>query len=184
MIEFLPLFKALHIIGFVAWFAGMFYLARIFVYHREALDKSEPDRSILISQFNIMQWRVYKIICNPGMMISWTFGLLMLYAYGIDWFSSQYWLHAKLVFLLFLTGYHLYNKRIILKLEKEEAVMSSERFRLYNEVPSVILLVVVLLAVYKNTLNYGVATLSVLAFVILLFIFTRIYKNFRERKIS
>ena len=70
MTEFLPLFKALHIVGFVAWFAGMFYLVRMFVYHAESLDKTEPERSILCRQFNIMEGRVYQIICVPGMNIT------------------------------------------------------------------------------------------------------------------
>ena len=72
-------FKALHVFGFVSWFAGLFYLVRIFVYHTEALKREEPARSILIKEFNEMQWRVYKIICNPGMMITWVCGLAMLY---------------------------------------------------------------------------------------------------------
>ena len=76
----LPLVKALHVFGFVSWFAGLFYLVRIFVYHTEAMQRPEPKKSILIKEFNAMQWRVYKIICNPGMMITWFCGLAMLYS--------------------------------------------------------------------------------------------------------
>ena len=61
---YLQFFKAIHVVGFVAWFAGMFYLVRMFVYHVEAFDKTQPERDILARQFNLMEWRVYKIICN------------------------------------------------------------------------------------------------------------------------
>jgi len=181
MLEYLPLFKAIHIIGFVAWFAGVFYLARIFVYHREAFDENDQKRAILVEQYNIMQWRAYKIICNPGMMITWTFGILMILAYGMEWLALQPWMHIKLVFVLALTGYHLYNKRIIRKLESGDTVMTSYKFRLYNEIPTIILLAIVLLAVYKNTLDYISALLAVLAFGAALVIFTKVYKAIRER---
>ncbi|MDG2450686.1 MAG: protoporphyrinogen oxidase HemJ [Saprospiraceae bacterium] len=178
----LPLFKAFHIIGFVAWFAGMFYLVRLFVYHTEAFDKKDPDRNILVKEFNAMEWRVYKIICNPGMSITWIFGILMLFCYGLDWLAVQPWLHLKLILVFLLTGYHHYNKKIIKKLENEIRVMTSQKFRLYNEVPSIFLLAIVILAVYKNGLNYIYAIVGVLLFVLLLVIFTKVYKNIRERK--
>lgn len=182
LFQFIPLFKALHIVGFVAWFAGMFYLVRVFVYHTEAFAKNEPDRSILINEFNTMEWRVYKIICNPGMSITWIFGLLMLFAYGVDWLKAQPWMHLKLTLILLLTGYHHFNKRIIKRLEKGDQVMSSYKFRLFNEVPSVFLLAIVILAVYKNGLNYLYAIVGVVLFVLILIIFTKIYKSIRERK--
>ena len=182
MTQFLPLFKALHIIGFVVWFAGLFYLVRMFVYHREAFDKKEPQRTILATQFNLMQWRIYRIICNPGMVITWVFGILMIAAYGMEWFSVNSWLHVKLFFVVLLTGYHHYAKSIILKLEKEEVVMSSHRFRLLNEIPSILLLAIVLLAVYKNNLNYGIALASLLAFALVIVIFTKLYKSIRGYK--
>ena len=182
MEAFIPLFKALHIIGFTAWFAGMFYLVRIFVYHTEAFDKTEPEKSILIKQYNIMEWRVYKIICNPGMMITWIFGLLMLIAYGTEWLKVQPWLHIKLALVFLLTGYHHYNKRIIKTLESGQKMWSSTGFRLFNEIPSVFLLSIVILAVYKNGLNYLYATLGVIGFIAVLIIFTKIYKRIRERK--
>ena len=94
------IFKIIHIVGFVAWFAGLFYLVRMFVYHTEAYDYDEPKKGILRDQFNVMEWRVYKIICNPAMMITWTFGLLMIYVYGYEWFAVNHWLHFKIVLLI------------------------------------------------------------------------------------
>ncbi|MEL6945933.1 MAG: CopD family protein, partial [Bacteroidota bacterium] len=85
MANLLYFLKALHVIGFVSWFAGLFYLVRIFVYHVEASEKTEPERSVLTQEFMQMQKRVYKIICNPAMMLTWTAGLGML---GLGLFSD------------------------------------------------------------------------------------------------
>jgi putative membrane protein len=183
MASYLFLFKTLHIIGFVAWFAGLFYLGRMFVYHREAMMEEDPKKSILIEQFHTMQMRVYRIICNPAMMITWTFGLLMLVAYGTGWLKLNPWMHAKLLLVVLLTLYHLYCKLIILKLHEKTFVMSSFKFRLFNEIPTLFLVSIVLLAVYRNGLNYGVAALYLLAFALVLTIFTKIYKFLRERKL-
>ena len=92
--------KSLHIIGFVSWFAGLFYLVRMFVYHSEAADKPELIREDWKRQYTAMQWRVYKIICNPAMMITWTCGILMLV--NTPAFLQQEWLQTKLLLLVFL----------------------------------------------------------------------------------
>ena len=111
------LFKSLHIVGFVAWFAGMFYLVRMFVYFKESELKEEPDRTILTTQYTLMQKRVYSIICNPAMMFTWFCGLAMLYIQGYEWIISQNWLLVKLVLLILLTWYHLFCKKTIRNLE-------------------------------------------------------------------
>ncbi|MFK7931939.1 MAG: CopD family protein, partial [Saprospiraceae bacterium] len=92
--------KVIHIIGFVAWFAGLFYLVRMFVYNVEADDKPKNKKKILQDQYHIMQWRVYKIIVNPAMMITWTAGLTMLYLHGMEWFKVNFWMHSKLLLLI------------------------------------------------------------------------------------
>lgn len=181
MMTLIPLFKALHLIGMVAWFAGLFYLVRVFVYHRESFEKNEPERSILIKQFNTMEWRVYRIICNPGMMITWTFGVITIISYGMEWFGQNGWLHVKILLIVLLTVYHIYCKLIIKRLEKEARVMSSERLRLFNEVPTLILVTTIILAIYKNGINYGTAGLSIILFAAILVIFTKIYKKQREK---
>jgi protoporphyrinogen IX oxidase len=179
--EMLLLFKSLHIVGFVAWFGGLFYLVRIFVYHREAFDKSDIDRSVLIPQYKIMEDRVYRIICNPGMMITWACGLIMLYIYGIEWLKVNYWMHAKLVLLVGLTGYHLYCKTIIKQLSNRVSRMDSFQYRLFNEVPTLFLLSIVLLAVFRNLLDFGIAFVGVLLFGVTLFVFARLYKKQRKQ---
>lgn len=142
-------FKALHIIGFVTWFAGLFYLARIFVYHVEANDRPEIECNILQSQYNIMASRLYKIITNPAMMITWTFGLGMI-VLNPDYLNPKVsggWLHVKLLLVVLLTVYHVYCKRIIKKLEEGKPTLNPFQFRLFNEIPSLFLVAIVLLAV-------------------------------------
>ncbi len=181
MAEYYPLFKTLHIVGFVAWFAGMFYLVRMFVYHVEAMDEDEPKRSILTEQFNLMENRVYSIICNPAMMITWLFGLLMIVNNGWAWLTINYWLQFKLFLLILLSGYQGYMKVLIRKLAKGERPYTSYQFRLLNEVPTVFLLSISLLAVYKNGLNAVSALVGIIVFGFLLVMGTKLYKRIRER---
>lgn len=173
-------FKALHIVGFVTWFAGLFYLVRMFVYYVEAADKPEPEKSILQKQFNIMQWRVYKIICNPAMMITFIAGFGMLYIQPA--YLSMAWIHIKLVLVFLLLGYHLYCKTVIKKLEKGNLVFTSFQFRLLNEVPTLFLVSIVLLAVLKNGLNTLYTFGGLMAFGLLLFLATKWYKKQREHR--
>lgn len=174
--------KSLHIIGFVSWFAGLFYLVRMFVYHAESSDKPEPMQEEWKKQYTAMQWRVYKIICNPAMMITWTCGILMLV--NTPSFLQQGWLQTKLVFLVLLTAYHLYCKGIIKKQESGKDTFTSFQFRLLNELPTLFLVIIVLLAVVKDLLNFVYLLLGVLAFGFTLFFAARAYKKFREKAVE
>ncbi len=185
--------KMLHIIGFVAWFAGLFYLVRVFVYHAEAAGKPPAERDILTAQYNLMAWRVYRIICNPAMMITWTAGLLML---GLGLFRADVvnylsveagtpgWMHLKLLLLVLLTAYHLWCKRSIRRLEAGTSRLNDFQFRLLNEVPTLFLVAIVVLAVYGNRglLNYGYLAIGLLLFTGLLYAGARAYKRRRQQK--
>ncbi len=183
MIEYLLLFKSIHIIAAVGWFGGMFLLVRIFVYHVEAFDKPQPDQDILINQYKIIESRVYRIICTPGMVLTWIFGCLMIAAYidaqGMAWFKANTWLHAKLLFVFLLSGYQGSCKTMMKKLAKGERVMTSFNTRLFNEVPTIFLLIIVLLAVYRNTLNSVYALIGIIAFTITLIVLAKWYKSKR-----
>lgn len=176
---YLLFFKSIHIFGFVAWFAGLFYLVRMFVYHVEAMDQPQVEREILTRQFNVMQWRVFKIICRPAMVLTWLCGLSMLYIHGMEWFTSNWWMHIKLVFLFMMSGYTDYCKNIIKRLEKGEMPYSSFQFRLINEVPTLFLLSISLLAVYRNAFNIWYTLVGILSFGFLLFTFAKLYKKRR-----
>lgn len=159
--------KALHLVAVIAWFSGLFYLGRMFVFHREAMDKPEPDRSILISQFVTMEKGVYKLIINPAMMVMWTLGIAMIF--NSPYLLGEGWLHGKLGIVFGLTLCQLYMKRVMVRMENGELVMNSRQFRLFNEVPTLALISVPMMAFLKNSLNpfivFGiVAALAVLIF--------------------
>lgn len=179
MAEYLLYFKAIHIIGFVAWFAGLFYLVRMFVYHIEAMEMPQPEQDILKKQFNLMQWRVYKIIVNPAMMITLGCGIAMLVIN--PGYLYQGWMHVKLTLLILLLGYHIYCKKIIRSLEAGNRVMSSFQFRLFNEVPTLLLLGIVFLAVMRDSVSPISLFVGIFAFAILLFLLAKLYKSLRAK---
>ncbi len=174
--------KTLHIVGFVSWFAGLFYLGRMFVYYREAQDKSEPEKRILSDQLLIMQNRVYKIICNPAMIVTWICGIGMLHIYGTDWFVASNWMHIKLLLLILLSGFTGSCGKMIKTHERGESKYSSFQYRLMNEIPTLFLLTIVLLAVFKNSANAFYVFGAVLLLGFFLFLGTRMYKKSRETK--
>jgi putative membrane protein len=151
----------------------------MFVYHSEANDKPEALQEDWKKQYTVMQWRVYKIICNPAMMITWTCGILMLI--NSPYFLEQGWMQIKLVFLILLTLYHLYCKGIIKKQETGKDTFTSFQFRLLNELPTLFLVLIVLLAVVKDLLNFVYLFLGVLAFGMTLFFAAKAYRKFREK---
>lgn len=175
------LFKSLHIVGFVSWFAGLFYLVRIFVYQVESWEKQEPERSILSYQFDLMAHRVYTIICKPALFITWIFGIGMLWINGLAWLSANTWMIFKLIFLVSLTFYHVWCGTLISRLEKRKLEISSFQFRMLNEVPTLFLVAISLLAVYKNSLDFLITFVSLILFGIALYAATKAYKKAREK---
>jgi protoporphyrinogen IX oxidase len=174
--------KTIHFIGLISWFAGLFYLPRLFIYHIEALEKQEPEKSVLVSQFGLMEKRLYSIIMNPAMILTYIGGLTMIFYYGWEWFTANIWMHWKLGFVILLTGYHHYNKIIIRKLEKGEAFMTSNQLRFYNEIATILLLAIVLLAVFKSRLDFIYAFVTIIIFMFLLMLGIKAYKNYRKRR--
>jgi putative membrane protein len=172
--------KSLHIIGFVAWFAGLFYLVRMFVYHAEAADKPALMQEDWKKQYTAMQWRVYKIICNPAMMITWTFGISMLI--NNPAFLYESWLQIKLVLLVLLTIYHIFCKMNIKRLENDLEPFTSFQYRLMNELPTLFLVAIVLLAVVKSLLNFLYLFGGILIFGVILYLIAKRYRKFRENK--
>jgi len=193
MANLLYALKALHVVGFVSWFAGLFYLVRMFVYYVEASEKTEPERSILIKQFQLMQGRVYKIICNPAMMITWIAGLSMLglglfTKYAPNYLSIENgtpgWMHLKLFLLVLLLLYHLQCKRIIKTLEDGSRQYTAFYFRLFNEVPTLFLVSIVFTVTFGKlgTLNYGYLALGVGTFGFLVYRGAVAYRKRREQQ--
>ncbi len=153
--SWLLLFKTLHIIGFVSWFAGLFYLVRLFIYQVEALARPEPERSILLQQLSLMAQRLYRIITTPAMGLTWLAGLSMIGWHGLSWLAQNQWLHIKLVLLVLLTAYHFSCGWLARALQQAQRPMSSLGLRLYNEVPTFLLIAIVSLAVFRHQLHLG-----------------------------
>lgn len=174
--------KSLHLIFMVAWFVGLFYLIRLFVYHVEAFEKSEQEQKILTAQYHIMETRLFQIIMRPAMTLTWIFGIALIFARGMDWFKINYWLHAKLVLVFLLSGYTEHAGKMISRLAKGEQVMSSDKMRLFNEIPTLFLVAIILLATYKNLLNFGYTFVGIVLFAIILALLTKAYKKHRLNK--
>jgi putative membrane protein len=170
--------KSFHIIGFVAWFAGLFYLPRLFVYHIEAAEKPEPARSILQTEFSVLEKRLYKLIMNPAMI----FTLVM--AAGVIWTEpeilKQSWLHIKMGLVLLLVGFHHYCGRIIKKLEAGTCTINGLQMRRLNEVPTILLGLVVLLAIFKGNFPTSIATWGTVAAVITFAVIIQLYARKRR----
>lgn len=156
--------KCIHIIFVVSYFAGLFYMVRLFIYHTEALEKEEPERSILHKQFTFMEERLWNIITVPALILMTTTGLYMLYDGGEWTFMRQGWMHVKLLFIVFLFVYHYYSWRIMKRLQAQRTSFTSVQLRMFNEVATIILFVVVFAVVLRG---YFVAYwyASLLAFV-------------------
>ena len=180
MMQFYSFFKAFHIIGFVAWFAGMFYLVRIFVYHAETDQQPVELQDSWRKQFTLMSWRVYKIIANPAMMFTWTFGLLMLITNPA--ILAQHWIKVKLVLLVLLTIYHVYCKTIIKRQEAGLKTYTSFQFRLLNELPTLFLVAIVLLAVIRDLINFAYLFVGILLFGASLYFIAKAYKKSRNKQ--
>ncbi|MEX0269995.1 protoporphyrinogen oxidase HemJ [Leptolyngbyaceae cyanobacterium UHCC 1019] len=157
-------FKAFHIVGIVCWFAGMFYLPRLFVYHAEAYEQPEPARSILTSQYQLMEKRLYSIIMTPAMLLTIAMAIGLVTTEPAV--MKEPWMHIKLGCVLLLVGYHHYCKRIMKKLAANECKMTGQHFRWFNEIPTVFFVIVVMLAVFKNSLPMDLATWLIAAMVI------------------
>src|SRR3954453_10252740 len=134
----------------VSWFAGLFYLGRLFVYHAEALDAPEPKRQILSQQYTVMESRLFRLIMTPAMLLTLFTGLAMLATPTGHGWMPQPWLHAKLALVAVLVGLHFHAKRVMVAFATGRMHRSGEWFRLYNEGPTLILVAVSILAVFKG----------------------------------
>jgi putative membrane protein len=171
-------FKAFHIIGIVVWFAGLFYLVRLFIYHVEANQEPEPARTILKNQYQIMEKRLYNIITTPGMLVTvaMAIGLLSTEPEVL----KQGWLHFKLLCVALLLGYHHYCGRLMKKLAADECRWSGQQLRALNEAPTVMLVVIVMLAVFKNNLPTDITAWLVFGLIILMAVTIQLYARKRR----
>ena len=172
-------FKAFHLIGIVVWFAGLFYLVRLFVYHAEASQQPEPAQTILKNQYQLMEKRLYSIITTPGMLLTVAMAAGLIYTEPEVLKSG--WLHIKLALVVVLIGYHHFCGRIMKKLAKGECNWSGQQFRALNEAPTVLLVAIVLLAVFKNSLPLDLTTWLIVALVVAMAASIQLYARKRRQ---
>ena len=137
------LFKSLHLIAVISWMAGLLYLPRIFVYHVENYQKKETTKI-----FETMEKKLYFYIMRPAMLISWLFGILLIYQIGFESFS-QLWLQLKIFFVIILTVYHEYLGKCLTSLRDGSNSKSSRFFRIINEIPTILLILIVFIVIFK-----------------------------------
>lgn len=171
--------KALHIIFIVTWFAGLFYIVRLFIYQTEALDRPEIEKNILKPQLDLMANRLWYIITWPSAILTLIFGTWVLSLRPA--YLSMPFMHAKLAFVVLLYLYHFRCHYIFKSLQKGTAIWNSAKLRLWNEIATLLLFAIVFLIVLKSLINmvYGIAGLLILG--ITLMLATKWYKRFRER---
>ncbi len=140
--NFYLLFKSLHLIAIISWMAGLLYLPRIFVYHSET--KSDEVKNT----FKIMERRLFVYIMNPAMILSWLFGLILIYSIGLQSFG-EFWLIAKTLLVLSLTFYHFFLFNCLKNFSSDRNEYSPKFFRIINEVPTILLIIIIFLVVFK-----------------------------------
>ena len=176
--EYYNYIKSLHLIFVITWFAGLFYIPRIFIYHIEASQKSSPEKEILGTQLKLMAKRLWYIITWPSAILAILFGIWLL-ALAPYWFE-QPWMHAKLGFVVLLIMYHLKTHLIFKELQKNQIKYTSNFMRIWNEGATLILFAVVFLVLLKSTLNMAYGMLGLVGLAILLMLGIKLYKRTRS----
>ena len=140
------LFKSIHLIAVISWMAGLLYLPRIFVYHSESIANNKSQD--LMSTFKTMERRLFIYIMNPAMIVSWIFGILLIHTIGVDNFGSL-WLQLKLFFVVILTIYHFFLFQCLRRFAENTNSFSPKFYRIINEIPTVLLILIILVVVFK-----------------------------------
>ena len=140
--NFYLLFKSLHLIAVISWMAGLLYLPRIFVYHAEAYDKSQK------MVFKVMEKRLYNYIMMPAMLLSWFFGILLIHNLGFSVFS-ELWMQIKVISVVILTYYHFSLGKYLNDFAIDNNHKTSKFFRIYNEIPTLLLIIVIFVVIFK-----------------------------------
>jgi len=171
---------AIHIIFVVCWMAGLFYAVRLFIYHTEAQQKPEPDRTILSNQFEIMERKLWYIIAVPSMVLVLAAGITMLCL--VPAWLQQPWMHIKLFFVGCLLVYHFICQNKMKQMAKGVYKWTSTQLRIWNEVATVLLFAIVFLVVLKNAVNWIYGLVGLILLSIILMMAVKIYKKMRMKE--
>jgi putative membrane protein len=171
-------FKTLHIVGVVVWFAGLFYLVRLFIYHREAEELEPALRAPFQAQYALMEKRLANIITTPGMVVAVSMAIGLLVS-NPAWLH-QGWMHAKLAFVAALLAYHVFCYRLMGQLQDGRCGWSPKQLRALNELPTLLLVIVVMLVVFKDQFPTGAATWFIVALVLFMAASIQFYARWRR----
>ena len=172
--------KALHIIFVVTWFAGLFYIVRLFIYQTEAEQKPEPAKEILQTQYKLMSKRLWYIITWPSAILASVFAFWMLYTN--PYYLEEPWMLIKLSFVFALYFYHGYCHKIFTKLQNNEVKYTALKLRIFNEVSTILLFAIVFLVTVKSAINWIWGVVGIILFGVLMMLGIKLYKTLREKK--
>jgi len=170
--------KALHIIFVVSWFAGLFYIVRLFIYHTEAQERSEVEKNVLSKQFIEMEKKLWWIITTPAMILTIVFGTWMIILNPS--YLQMPWMHIKLGFVGLLLIYHFVCQKIMVDLKNNQFKWKSNGLRIWNEVATLALVAIVFLVVLKNELTWWKGTVGFFAVAVGLMLLIKLYKKIRK----
>ena len=137
------LFKSIHLIAIISWMAGLLYLPRIFVYHAENIENINSSNI-----FKIMERKLFYYIMTPAMILSWIFGIILVFSLGLVVFNTL-WMQIKLISVIFLTVYHFYLGYCVGRFVRNQNVNSSKFYRIINEIPTILLIIIVFIVIFK-----------------------------------
>lgn len=170
-------FKAVHIVFVISWMAGLFYILSLFIYHTEANDKPEPEKSILQQQFTKMEATLWKIIATPAMYISVFAGVGMLTLNSA--LLEADWMWVKLGFVIGLIIYHFICQAIVKQLRKQQFKLSSFQLRLWRELATIFMIAIVFVVILKSAINWIYGLAGIMGVALAIMIAVKLYKNYR-----
>lgn len=177
--EYYLYIKSLHLIFVITWFAGLFYIPRLFVYQIEAFSKEEPEKSILGKQLKLMAKRLWFIITWPSAVLAVLFALVLLHLQpGL---LSLPWMQVKLGFVVLLIAYHVKCHLIFKELQNDVVKWTSNHMRLWNEGSTIILFSVIFLVIVRDAVNWVYGVIGIILFSVILMLGFKMYKRIREK---
>ncbi|MFI8603645.1 CopD family protein [Cellulophaga baltica] len=179
MTELYGYIKALHLIFVITWFAGLFYVPRLFINHIEASLRPSPEKEILTKEFKLMTKRLWYIITWPSAILAIVFAIWLLVLFPV--WLQQPWMHVKLAFVVLLILYHLKNHQIFKQLQRDDIKYTSNFMRIWNEGATIILFAVVFLVVLKSTISWVYGVVGIIALGVLLMFGIKLYKRIRAK---
>ena len=174
--------KSLHLIFVITWFAGLFYIPRLFIYHIEARQKPQPDADILSEQLKLMSKRLWYIITWPSAILATVFAVWLLIL--VPGWLEQSWMHVKLTFVALLFAYHIKNHFIFKQFQNDDIRWSSNGMRLWNEGATLILFAIVFLVILKSAINWIWGLVGLIGLGVILMLGIKLYKRIRKRNPS